>query len=98
MLITLNETAFKKQEITPPLFWVDPNRVEIRTLLDKNTYAEAFRIKGYSSCRTVNADICSSQIASAYQHWLPITEQEFFDFYYKVHNSLSLKPELCVKS
>lgn len=98
MLITLNETALKKLEITPPLFWVDPNRVEVRALLDEDTYAEAISLEGYSSCRTVDADICSSQITTAYQHWTPITEQEFFDFYYNVHNSLSLKPELCVKS
>lgn len=98
MLITFKETNSVRVDITTPHFWKSPELNEVRALLDEDTYAEAFNTKGYSSCRTVDADICSSQIASAYQHWLPITEQEFFDFYYNVHNSLSLKPELCVKS
>lgn len=98
MLISINETTTVSRKIIPPLFWKSPEINEVRALLDESTYAEAFSIKGYSSCRTVDADMCSSQITTAYQHWTPITEQEFFDFYYKVHNSLSLKPELCVKS
>lgn len=98
MLITLNETIAVSRKITPPLFWIDPNHAEVRALLDKDTYAEAFTINGYSSCRTVDAEMLKEQIATACQSWTPITEQEFFDFYYKVHNSLSLKPELCEKS
>lgn len=94
----INETITVSRELTPPLFWIDQVRVEVRALLNDSTYAEAFISDGYSSCRIVDANTCNAQIATAYKYWTPITEQEFFDFYYNVHNSLSLKPELCVKS
>lgn len=98
MTITKRETVERTVEITPPLFWRNPmsdSLTEMIALIDDKTVVTVFDSSNYT--KVMNTAPSYSEIETAYNRWIPVTENDFMQALSHAVSKLSIMPVLTEK-
>lgn len=91
---TITKTIETEVEITPPLFWRNPmsdTTTEVVAYIDERTAVQVFHQPDrYTS--VTNSEPHLSKIKEAFNKWVPISEEEFFEVLEMANRITNLKP------
>lgn len=94
MKIKVKKTIESEQEVMIPFFLKDKEQEHVIAVLDEKTFIKITKVGDFTNLVHTYPELYANEINAAWAEYISMSEEEFFEYYQAVLDSISLQPKL----